>query len=107
MGSNVILSGVCGGVYVVGNIPYGATEEMLREVFAEVGQILSFRFVVFSPLHSSPLTYYYHHHHRFVTHSLPLYSKTKQNSLIITITTTGGMIFGIDGKDNNNMIIII
>lgn len=29
----------------VGNIPYDATEEQLKEIFNQVGQVVSFRFV--------------------------------------------------------------
>jgi cleavage stimulation factor subunit 2 len=31
--------------YVVGNIPYDVTEEMLREIFSEAGQVINFRLV--------------------------------------------------------------
>lgn len=30
-------------LFLVGNIPYEATEEKLKDIFAEVGQVLSFK----------------------------------------------------------------
>lgn len=33
-------------IFSVGNIPYEATEEKLKEIFSEVGPVLSFKYVI-------------------------------------------------------------
>ena len=34
-------------VYLVGNIPYGVTEEQLKDIFSEAGPVISFRLILF------------------------------------------------------------